>query len=136
MLLETRNRGLSAKYQHQTHAKWRISNPFFAPLFVTVLKYCQHGSAETGPGGIFENMDLSVVDMRSDLSGLSPGSLEWFATVLDARMRPIYKLLSPTPRRNLPQRPDSHYEILTTSESGRASKRASAGPRGILEVWH
>ena len=61
---------------------------------------CQYGSAEAGPAGIFENMPLSVVDMHGDLwvvSILSPGGLERFATVLDARIpvRAIYARLTP-----------------------------------------
>ena len=75
-------------------------------------------------------------------SGLSLGCLEWFATVLDARMRAIYALPPSSPPATpnstfhssqiLTTRlsiPDSHYEIPVDGRGG-----ASAGPRRIWEI--
>ena len=75
----------------------------------------QYWSAEAGPGGIFENLALSVVDMRGDLwvvTGL-------FGTVCNG-FRRVYARDSRAPcgparpslpaPLSLPQR--SHYEIL------------------------
>ena len=60
-LLDTPNGGLSAKYQHQTHSKGRISTPFFVDLFAALA---QQWNEEEGLGTNFENLALSVVDMR------------------------------------------------------------------------
>ena len=61
-LLGTPNGGLSAKYQHQTLSKGRISTPFFVYLFAALA---QQWNQEEGLGRKFENLTLSVVDMRS-----------------------------------------------------------------------
>ena len=82
-----------------------------------------------------ENVILSVLGMRGGLSGLAPGGLEWFVTVLDERLRAIYARLTPTLPLRATQLSAAPRFSLQSRYSLRELHNQDGNSRGFLDIF-